>query len=231
MAYTERAETVAVSRGTSHVTSKQRCNHFGGYVSHPTTNKLSILSVLMEVLSHANVKKKKKCLRILKFTLLLVVFKWNHGSEGVYCYYSTFQPHAYYHWLCCLICRLGFFSCRELQAATTIGLYCEGGAGAEDDARCCSCPPVSGNCFVSVWTDEAIGLAGICKVRLETTAASDDRTLRYPSCSFSSCLETIARSDDKTSRYPSCSFSSLPSVEIKVHRRHRHQEIVLRWPH
>ena len=31
MAYTERAETVAVSPGTSHVTSKQRCNHLGGY--------------------------------------------------------------------------------------------------------------------------------------------------------------------------------------------------------
>ena len=40
-------------------------------------------------------------------------------------------------------------------------------------------------------------------------------------------LGTVPGSDDKTSTYPSCSFSSLPSVEIKAHRRHRHQETVL----
>ena len=173
------------------------------YVSHPTTNQLSILCVLMEVFSH--VKKKTKCLRILKFTLSLVVFKWNHGSEEVNCYYSTFQQHAYYH--CVAWFAFWFFSCRELQAATTIGLYCEGGASAEDDARCCSCPAVSGDCFVRVWTDEAIGLAGLCKVRLETTAAGDDRTSNMLLVLSQVILETIPGSDDKTSRY-SCSFSS-----------------------
>ena len=34
MVFTERAETAAVLRGTSHVTTKQRCtpHHFGGYL-------------------------------------------------------------------------------------------------------------------------------------------------------------------------------------------------------
>ena len=65
---------------------------------------------------------------------------------------------------------------------------------------------------------------------LETIPGSDDKTSRYPSCSFSSyfednsggvmtkhrdilvlsrvILETIPGNDDKTSRYPCCSFSS-----------------------
>ena len=31
MVFTERAETAAVSRGTNHATTKQRCNHLDGY--------------------------------------------------------------------------------------------------------------------------------------------------------------------------------------------------------
>ena len=47
-------------------------------------NQLSVLCFLMEVLSHVNVKRKpKNALKALQFTLLLVVFKWNHGSKWV----------------------------------------------------------------------------------------------------------------------------------------------------
>ena len=43
--------------------------------SGPVTQLLSVMCVLMKILSHANVKKKKKGLRILNFALLFVVFK------------------------------------------------------------------------------------------------------------------------------------------------------------
>ena len=49
--------------------------------SSPITNLLSILCVLMKILSHANAKKKKKMVEDI--ALLLVVFKWNRGSERV----------------------------------------------------------------------------------------------------------------------------------------------------
>ena len=44
---------------------------------------LSMLCVLMKIPSHANVRKKTKGLRVSNFTLLMVVFKWHHGSGGV----------------------------------------------------------------------------------------------------------------------------------------------------
>ena len=37
----------------------------------------------MKILSHASAKKKRKRLKGLNFALLLVVFKWHQGSEGI----------------------------------------------------------------------------------------------------------------------------------------------------
>ena len=53
------------------------------YFSGPAAHLFSILCVLMKTLSHANVKRRQKCLKVSDFALLLVVFKWHHGSEGV----------------------------------------------------------------------------------------------------------------------------------------------------
>ena len=47
---------------------------------------LSVLRVSMKILSHDSARKKKKRqkqFRVSHFALLLVVFKWHHGSEGV----------------------------------------------------------------------------------------------------------------------------------------------------
>ena len=60
--------------------------------SSPVTHLLSVLCVLMKILSHTSVKKKTKRLRGSNFTLLLVIFKWHHGSEGVNVL-STTQGH------------------------------------------------------------------------------------------------------------------------------------------
>ena len=37
----------------------------------------------MKILSHDSVKKKTETLKGFKFALLLGIFKWHHGSEGV----------------------------------------------------------------------------------------------------------------------------------------------------
>ena len=42
-----------------------------------------MLCVLMKIVLHASVKTKKKSLRVSNFILLLVVFKWHPGSEGI----------------------------------------------------------------------------------------------------------------------------------------------------
>ena len=42
-----------------------------------------MLCILMKILSHTSVKKKTKRLKVSNFALLLVIFKWHHGSEGV----------------------------------------------------------------------------------------------------------------------------------------------------
>ena len=47
------------------------------------THLLSVLCVWMKTLSHAGAKIKKKGSRVSTFALLLDVFKWHHGSEGV----------------------------------------------------------------------------------------------------------------------------------------------------
>ena len=52
--------------------------------SGPITHLLSALWVLMKILSHASLwKRRQKGLRVSNLALLLVVFKWYHGSEGV----------------------------------------------------------------------------------------------------------------------------------------------------
>ena len=47
----------------------------------------SVLCVLMKILSHARKRRekrrRKKGWRVSNFALLLVVFKWHHGSEGI----------------------------------------------------------------------------------------------------------------------------------------------------
>ena len=43
--------------------------------SGPVIQLLSVMCILMKILSHASVKKKRKGLRISNFTLLFVVFK------------------------------------------------------------------------------------------------------------------------------------------------------------
>ena len=37
----------------------------------------------MKILTHASAKRRQKGLRVSNFPLLMVVFKWHHGSEGV----------------------------------------------------------------------------------------------------------------------------------------------------
>ena len=61
--------------------------------SGPVTHLLSMLWVLMKILSQANAKKKTKCLRVSNFVILLVVFKWQYGSEGVNI--SNFQKSGF----------------------------------------------------------------------------------------------------------------------------------------
>ena len=56
----------------------------------PITNLISTVWVLIKISSHTVVKNIQKCVRISNFLLLLVVFKWHHGSEVVK---VTFKQH------------------------------------------------------------------------------------------------------------------------------------------
>ena len=42
-----------------------------------------MLCVLMKILSHANAEKKTESLKVSNFALLMIVFKWHYGTEGV----------------------------------------------------------------------------------------------------------------------------------------------------
>ena len=53
------------------------------YIFWSCNTLLPVLRVLMKILSHATWKRKQKSWRVSNFALLIVVFKWHHGSEGV----------------------------------------------------------------------------------------------------------------------------------------------------
>ena len=52
-------------------------------LSHPITNLLSVLCILMQSFHMLMQKRKQKGLSVSSFTLLLVIFKWHNGRERV----------------------------------------------------------------------------------------------------------------------------------------------------
>ena len=58
----------------------QSVKFLGSISSGPIAHLLSVLCVWMKILSHTRAKKKAKRLLLV---LLLVVFKQQHGSEGI----------------------------------------------------------------------------------------------------------------------------------------------------
>ena len=63
----------------------------------------------MKLLPHARVKKKPKTLMGLSFALLLVIFKWHHGSEGVNSKTKWSQQILYIFRSTCIFCSVPFF--------------------------------------------------------------------------------------------------------------------------
>ena len=61
------------------VPARHTCRH---YIFH-CYNIYFQCCVLMKILSHDSVKKKTETLKGFKFALLLGIFKWHHGSDGV----------------------------------------------------------------------------------------------------------------------------------------------------
>ena len=84
----------------------------------PITNLLSVRCVLMSIFSRVTQKRKENCFRIWSFILLLVVLKWQNGSERVKCERITFLhltvQTADAQWLPVLVDSLSRFNCMAI---------------------------------------------------------------------------------------------------------------------
>ena len=130
------------------------------YFPGPTTNLFSVLFVLMQTLSVSRVmrRKKEKCFRIWNFTLLLVVFKWHHGSErlwirgcmmfdmhtvivngkkGMYCWSGGTQKLPFAR-TACAICKWGnvHFNDAVSQTKRLKGITSKNGTGLKIQKMC-----------------------------------------------------------------------------------------------